>query len=309
MNLSHPNAQLSVEVVERAVTVAANAFRRCLMEPIRPPVDRFDCNSFLYGELGQKRFLVYVRITLDDEKEEGVGPIPSILIDAACQIEAEPHLIRVHMREVGKGIAFSYFGYEEFIQSVLSNSEEWNARLIAPKTFADFFRFLNGKISQIRLDVDYSATALYEENTANRCVALKLAVDGNEPYAGTIDPGELLSSTVQGDEYEIFTCSCGHAGCARIWKGVIVAHQDTLVLWKAYHAKGRKIFLFDKEEYRSEILTKCGEAIRFVRGGDDRFFNPYEHRFKHLEKAYYLATEKVAEATAPELLFVREREK
>lgn len=272
------------------------------MEPLRPPLEQFDCNSLIYGELGRKKFIVYVRITLENETEEGAGPVPPMLLDAALELGAEPHLIRVHMRKVGRGISFDYFGYEEFIQSVLSNPAEWNARLIEPKTFSDYVRILKGRMSQIQLELDYTTqTDDKSENAAY--VALKLKIDGHEPYSGTIDPSALLRSTVQGDEYEIFTCSCGDAGCAGIWRGVIVVHDANRILWKAFYAKGRKLFLFDKEQYRSEILTKCGEAIQFVRSGENRYFSPWEHSFPYLEKSYYMATESVGNPNISRLTY------
>jgi len=264
------------------------------MNPLRPPENQFDCNSLIYGELGEKKFVVYVRITLENEVEDGPGPVPPVLIDAAAELGAEPHLIRIHMRQVGQGIGFDYYGYEEFIQCVLSNAAEWNAKLIAPKSFSYYERILKGRISKIHLDLDFSTdTAIASGNIATY-VALKLKIDGCEPYPGTIDPGELIRSTVHGDEYEIFTCSCGVAGCAGIWRGVVIVHDSNLVLWKAFYAKGRKVFLFDKEQYKAEILGKCGEAIQFARSGEERFVIPWEHSFSYLEKSYYRATESVA---------------
>ena len=288
------------------------------MNPLRPPEKQFDCNSLIYGELGRKKFIVYVRITLEEETEEGTGPIPPVLMDAASELGAEPHLIRVHMREVGQGVGFDYYGYEEFIQSVLSNAAEWNSKLIEPKSFSDYVRILKGRISNIEIALDietgferdkaeidssedvrllrktFGEDEINPERAKETYVSLKLKIDGNEPYSGTIDPGELIRSTIQGDEYEIFTCSCGVAGCAGIWRGVVVVHQDNLILWKAFFAKGRKVFLFDKEQYKAEILGKCGEAIQFARSGENRFVIPWEHSFSYLEKSYYMATESVA---------------
>ena len=210
---------------------------------------------------------------------------------AASELGAEPHLIRVHMREVGPGIGFGYFGYQEFIKSVLSNATEWNSRLIEPKTFSDYVKILRGRVSQIRLDLDFTTRSEHKGEKKSEYVSFDLKIDGHQPYAGTIDPGELILSTIQGDEYEVFTCSCGVAGCAGIWRGVVVVHDANLILWKAFYAKGRKVFLFDKEQYKAEILGKCSEVIEFVRSREDRFVGPWEHSFPYLEKLYCTATE------------------
>lgn len=279
-DLYHPNAHLEAEVVARGLSAAANAFRRCRMEP-RVPGAGAECNSLILGELIGKRFVVYVRITIEDETEEGPGPAPGALIDAARELDAEPHLIRVHMRRVGGGTSFAYFGYYEFIEAVLGNEKEWNRALLPGKSVADFLRLVAGKLSALRI----------ENVIDSDCAKLRLFLDGTEPYAGTIDAGDLLRSTIRSDEYDIFTCSCGVAGCAGIWRGVVVVNDGPLTLWKAYYAKGRRVFVFDRSQYRDEILLRVKEVVQFVRGGEGRSVVPYEHGFSYLEKALYEAEE------------------
>jgi hypothetical protein len=281
MNLAHPNAHLTPETVRDVLCVAANAFRRCNMQPRQAEFD--GCDSFIAGELGRKRFLVYVRITQGDEQEQGCGPVPGILIDAAVEQEAEPHLIRVHTRRVGEGTAFTYFGYEEFIRHVLSHDAEFAASLLAPRKFSDYVRLLKGNISKLEL-------GLREEGDAGW---LTLQIDGAEPYGYVICPASLLASSRKSDDYEIFTCTCGHAGCNGIHRGVRVVHEGSLTLWKAYYARGRRVFLFDQEEYRHEILKKCKNALEFARSSSERYCVPFEgdHGKKWLEKAYFEATD------------------
>jgi hypothetical protein len=255
----------------------------------RTPEKGAGCNSLLLGELSGKRFVVYVRITLEDETEDGVGPTPGVLVDAARELDAEPHLIRVHMRKVGGGTGFAYFGYQEFIDAVLANESEWNLALLHGKRVSDYLHLVHNKLSLLRI----------ENVIAENSVKLRLFVDEHEPYSGTIDAGYLLRSTIRSDEYEIFTCSCGVAGCAGIWRGVIVVNEGPYTLWKAYYAKGRKIFVFDRSEYRREILLKVKEAVEYVRSGKDRCFVPYDHGFEYLEKALYEADESPATSKPP----------
>lgn len=290
MAYSHPNSHLCDSVIENGLWAASGAFRRCLMEPTILPTGRFGCNSLLYGELGEKRFLVFVRMTLNDEVEGGTGPLPGIAFDAAAELGAEPHVMRVHMMDIGPGVGFAYYGREEFIRHVLSHTTEWNARLIAPKSVADYVRMLRGQISKLDLDLHWEWR---DEEEKEENLSLKLFIDGDQPYLGAIDPGELLRSSVQSDGYEIFTCSCGEAGCVGIFRGVVVVNEGSLTLWKAYHARRRRIFLFDRNQYREEILRKCGEAIQFARSRENRHVVPYIHHLKPLEKAFYAATENV----------------
>lgn len=281
MSILHPNSHLPAETIEYVLCVAANAFRRCHMQPSQAEYQ--GCDSLLYGELGAKRFLVYVRITRDDEQETGTGPVPGVLIDAAAEYDAEPHLMRIHITTVGEGYGFQYWGYKEFIEHVLAHDAERAATLLAPRTFQDYVGLLKGRISTMELD-------LRMEKPNERWLTLK--VDGEVPYGSAICTASLLDSTRLSDDFYIFTCTCGHAGCNGIFRGVRVVHQGAHTLWKAYHAKGRKLFLFDREQYRTEILRGCKEVVEFLRKHPENFCSPVESlaRRKWLERAYFQAT-------------------
>jgi len=67
MKFTHPNSHLAEEIIEHGLMVSASAFYRCKMTPERVPEERFDCNSLLYGEFGERRFLIFVRMTIDNE--------------------------------------------------------------------------------------------------------------------------------------------------------------------------------------------------------------------------------------------------
>jgi len=285
MALNHPNSHLSQDIVARGLDAAAGAFRRCGINPLTIPESQFGCNSLLYGEFGGFYAVVYVRITVGGEEESGTGPVPEVLNEAASDLFAEPYVIRVHIDEAGHEPRLTYFGYDEFIEDVSAEVAENNADLIEPRMFSDYQRMLKGHVSELLVEVDYVAYI-----SGATFAELRLKIDGKVPFLGTIDPAALIRSALCGSVYDIFTCSCGHAGCARIWRGVTVVHDDRLILWKAYYAKGRKIFLFDKKQYKAEIMAKCGEAIQFARSGEEQFVSPFEHGFSYLEKAYHMAS-------------------
>ena len=67
----HPNSHLPDDVVARGLSAAANAFRRCRMQP-RVPTRGADCNSLILGELGEKRFAAYVRMTVDNAQSRWI---------------------------------------------------------------------------------------------------------------------------------------------------------------------------------------------------------------------------------------------
>ena len=284
----HPNAHLDDEMVQRGVKQAACAFRRCRMTP-RTPETGHGRNSLLLGDLFGKRFVVYVRITLDDETEDGVGPTPGVLIEAAQELDAEPHVIRVHIERLDGETMYEYFGYREFIDAVLANESEWNHALLPGRSVSDYLCLVHNKLSRLRI----------ENVVSEKAVKLQLLVDGQEPYPGTIDAGNLLRSTIQSDEYDIFTCTCGEAGCAGIWRGVIVVNEGPYTLWKAYFAKGRRIFVFDRSRYRREILLKVKEAVDYVKCEKAQWIIPYQQGgISYLKEVLHQAEESPAPSNA-----------
>ncbi len=270
--------------MERGLKAAAGAFRRCGINPLTIPESQFGCNSLLRGKFGGFDVVVYVRTTVGDEQENGTGPVPEVLNEAASDLFAEPYVIRVHIDEAGHESALTYFGYDEFIEDVSTEVAENNAELIEPRRISDYQRMLKGHISELLIEVDY-----VDCGAGDTLAKLRLKVDGRVPFAGTIDPRTLLCSTTVGYIYNIFTCSCGYAGCAGIDHGVRVFHDDDLILWKAYYARGRKVFLFNKNQYKAEILRKCGEVIQFSRSSESHYVSPFERQFIYFNECYHMA--------------------
>lgn len=284
MNLSHPNAHLTPETICTVLGVAANAFHRCRMEPEQ--VDYCGCDSFLLGELGTNRFLVYVRITREDEQEDGCGPVPGVLIHAALELKAEPHLIRVHTHRVGKGIGFEYFGYHEFIDHVLLHCQtEIAEALLAPRTFSDCVRMLKGKVSNLQLN-------LYQNEwdpDQPHAIQMNRVIDGR-PNWSNIDFVDLLRSARDSYVYEISTCPCGCAGCAGYWVGTTVVHCGELTLWIDNDAPEHNIFLFERSQYNREIFDRYHQLMELLNFGDCYYVASRTCNRVSLAKAYYEAT-------------------
>lgn len=118
----HPNADIAENVIRCAFSGVGFMFEQVGLEPRYVETDE-ERNSLLFGELQGKRFLVYVRITMEEESETGTGPIPGLLMKVAQELEAEPHVIRVHMRKEGAGYGLTYFGDKEFKDAVRSSTE------------------------------------------------------------------------------------------------------------------------------------------------------------------------------------------
>ena len=275
MNDPDPNSQLPDKVINLGLEAACGAFERCKM-PAQRPLDLSGCKSFLFGELGKHRFLVYVRITwengvdyhvdmIDDVPEDATESMPEVLLEAAKEISAEPHMMRVHLRTNQYGVGFSYRGYEEFVEAVIAHAEAWNATLLSGKTVEQFRTLAKGRLSILRLELSMDAES----------IDYRLLIDGEEPYDGAIAIDQLVRSTARNDDYWIFTCGCGEAGCAGIWRPVIIVSDGPYTLWKAYYAKRRRIFLFDRDAYRKEIWTFVQKVVEMARENPALELSPY----------------------------------
>ena len=94
-------------------------------------------------------------------------------------------------------------------------------------------------------------------------VLLELSVDTFTPGFGgaLVDITALIASSIDSDEYYLFTCSCGYPGCAGIDGGIEVVHEDELVVWRDHDSKPMRVAVFNRKEYRSEIFSKVRQAL------------------------------------------------
>jgi len=151
------------------------------------------------------------------------------------------------------------FGDHNFIHDPRTNNATLNALLIAPKTMDDFRRIFGQRRNQIELRLE-----IYGDRR-KEFLGFQLFVDGKEPRKGsTICPFSLLESTHRGDFFDIHTCTCMNPGCAGIRNGTAVSHSGAEVLWKSYPARPRRVFLFDRTQYCSEIFRACRHAVEFL---------------------------------------------
>ena len=219
--LFDPNGELSQEELCLAQDTGASAFRHCQIEP--KLVTGYPCRTLLIGQIGSRKYLVYVRLTRDVAEFDGIGPMPIILVDAARDLGAEPFVLRVNMVKVGKGTAIRYWGSKELELAIQSNTKDWHVLLLRGKRVADFVQLLKGKISHPEFVVLRDPP---DDGDERESLSVKLRLDGVDVASPSIDAVELARSCYLSDELWIFTCSCGYADCAGINKGVTVAHEN-----------------------------------------------------------------------------------
>lgn len=303
--LYDPNGELSEDELRTAQIAGDRAFHSCRIQ-----TKQFiykGCKTLVYGEMGSQKHLVYARVTHSENEEDGTGSMPQVLLDAANEIGAEPHVVRVY-EETGGWLKF--WGVDELEKTLKSNTKEWRSILLKGKTVSEFARLVKGKISRLELIVEYILDdnpvspeeallrQLFNEPVESAkkdqpILAIRLTVDGKAVSRTTIGLSALAASCHGDGEHFIFTCSCGTPGCAEVNRGVVVATEDGLTVWKAYSMNPKRVFVFDHKQYQAEILEKlkvfceCYKKLPDPQKQDDNSDTYWMRDLETLQKAIY----------------------
>ena len=272
-SLDDPNGELSEDEVATGQRTAAGPFHRCHVKP--ELVQGYPCRTLVLGALGGKRYLIYARVTRLEAEEQGTGPMPLVLFDAARELQAEPLVVRVNMAPFGSGIVFKYFGVDEAERLLKSNSA-YQAVLLRGKTVNDFRRLLHGKINHFELQIEQVAYSRWRSAFANPRLpesertrlepkrhvtgwALRLVVDGEPVKTPVISLRHLVRSTFLNDGHYIFTDETGDN--VDDIPAAIVVSDGNATLWKAHGLKPRRVWLFERQQYRAEVLSRVQDYL------------------------------------------------
>lgn len=257
LRLADSNGVLTKDELNWALNAGASAFRRCHIEPTW--MNRFSCKTLVYGRIGNKSYLVYIRVTREEEEENGTGSMPMCLLDVAREVGAEPIIIRINIKDIGEGrFVFHYWGIDEFERELKSNIKDWNLILLRGKTTQDYLRICHDKVSHLKVRPILLPA---EHNQNGFALDVDLFVDDVKLNIGTVSMPQLIKSCGIGDQYEIATCTCGVAACAGIDIPYTVVHENGLTVWKAYYLRPRRVFIFETEQYRHEIINKMKDFV------------------------------------------------
>ena len=272
-SLYDPNGELSEDEVATGQRTAAGPFYRCHLKP--ELVAGYSCRTMMFGMMGDKRYVIYARVTRSEAEEQGTGPMPLVLFDAARELQAEPLVVRVNITHIGPGIVFKYFGVNE-AERLLKSNPEYQAVLLRGKTVNDFRRLLHGKINRFELRfelVDYTRweyswdaypdgdPVRFEPKRNVHGWALRLVVDGQPVKTPVISLRHLVRSTFLNDGHYIFTDEVGEE-LDTIHLRVIVVSDGDITLWKAHGVKPCRVWMFDRQQYRDEVLSKVRDYVR-----------------------------------------------
>jgi hypothetical protein len=314
-----PNGGLDKEVRDRGARLSLLPFENARVNPERVAWNGVNQFGFVFGQAGGIGHLVYVRVTVGDEQETGTGPVPGILIDLARELKAEPHVVRVHLRSEGEGTAVEYFGHDELERALKEGGDYWRRRLLGARTAREYLRLAGGRISRLEVRVVHqppgewpkrefgvsaeekllreifgeSAEGEEERNDFPGSVSLGLSVDTLPPemLRYTISLSGLVASASESDEHFIFSCSCGCPQCSGIWRGVEVVDEDGLVVWRIRGISPRRVVVFERAQYRREVLTKVREALSVHKGMGPKAWLGASDRAEWVEAALYRAGE------------------
>ena len=74
------------------------------------------------------------------------------------------------------------------------------------------------------------------------------------------DLQQLQISTRQSGTFFILTCTCGDAGCAGFFRGILVQHTETTIEWSILDHPSRLRLIFDATAYRSAVERGIADA-------------------------------------------------
>jgi len=77
-----------------------------------------------------------------------------------------------------------------------------------------------------------------------------------------VDPGALCRSVTTDDECWIFTCECSDRYCGGIHSGILVAHDQGLVVWRSPEFPEVPLAVFGQQPYREAALAGMAALLR-----------------------------------------------
>ena len=203
------------------------------------------------------KFVLYVRITQDQETLDGVGQPPPILETAARELQALPLLVRVHLTKD----KITGFGFEEAQEAIKGQEPHYTRHVLEGREVSDFLPLCGWNKS--RLDVSVVELGV-DAKTGRKEFALDLSVDDERlTYAACrLHPFPLAESIRWSGLYDLLACECGNLPCGGDKRGVTVAHEGDYTLWQNYRFPGGDACVFDRLEYKTKMSAALLDLFR-----------------------------------------------
>jgi len=208
--------------------------------------------------LGGDPFATYLRVSRRLEDEETAGTVPALLARACREWAAEPLSLRMDLIIDGEGTVRACHGEGAFRMALRADQARWKRHLLGGVAAREWLA------------------------RAGHLATLQIrAVEGGWPYAVVdggplrlvkrhrwstddppVDPGALCRSVTTDDECWIFTCECSDRYCGGIHSGILVAHDQGLVVWRSPEFPEVPLAVFGQQPYREAALAAMAALLR-----------------------------------------------
>jgi len=129
-----PNSHLPVETIKNGLSIGTGVFSTYTYRiPCYRP-SGYENHALVTADMAGIKFVLYVRITQNQETLDGIGPVPAILEAAARELQALPLLVHVHLTEE----KVTTFGFEEATDTIKSQEPHYTRHILEGREVSDF---------------------------------------------------------------------------------------------------------------------------------------------------------------------------
>ena len=201
--------------------------------------------------IGAERFAIHLSVTRWDPERDDLEPAPALLAELCLHFKAIPLQLRVNLTPDGEGTSHRCFGEEAFRIALRTPVGNWKRHLLGDVPAMDWLNRA-GRLSTLRIqEVKGGWPYAILDGKAIRLPQEKHWCMDNPP----LDPGELCRSVHMDDECWLFTCECSVPYCGGIHAGVLVAHEDGLVVWRSPEYPEVPLAIFSERHYRKVVFA------------------------------------------------------
>jgi hypothetical protein len=222
-------------------------------------VARDEEGAILFFTIGGDGFAVHLLVTRWEPARKDLGPVPALLTEVCRRYRALPLQLRVNLEPGEEQVWHRTFGDLAFQSALRSDRPRWKRHLLGGLSGAAWLERA-GALSTLRIQsveggwpyalIDGKPVVLPAEGD-HWCIK-------NPP----LDPEHLCYSVTVDEEWWLFTCECSVAACGGIDSGVLVGHDDGLVVWRSREHPDLPMAVFEQRQYRKVILAAVKELLK-----------------------------------------------
>jgi hypothetical protein len=228
------------------------------MERVAPvEVARDEDGLVLLFTLGDERFATHLRVTRQEEDRGDFGPEPPLLTRIGNDCGATLLRLQVNLTVDDGRTMHACHGEAAFRAALRSDPARWKRHMLGGVEAREWLARA-GHLSGLRIRVEGGWPYAEVDGEPIRFPKGEWLRRDNPP----VDPGELCRSVAANDECWLFTCECSEPACGAIDSGILVAHDQGLVVWRCPEFPEVPLAVFDQRAYRKAALTAVKVLLR-----------------------------------------------